>query len=75
MTTSQWKEIQKLFDEAVALPPEEWAAFLDRACDDPDVRGNVESLLEHDRKAPAGFMYTPDVHAKVGHKTQIPPDN
>ena len=45
-----------LFDEALALPPEERAPFLERACpDDPELRDEVRSLVEADAAA-AGFF-------------------
>ena len=38
--------LERLYEEAFALGPEERAAFLDRACaDDPDLREELESLL------------------------------
>ena len=55
----RWDRIEALFDEAALLPAEERAAFLARACgDDPEMRGEVESLLAADEKA-AGFLGRP----------------
>ena len=46
----------RLFDEALALPPAERAAFLERACpDDTALRDEVRSLVEADAAA-AGFF-------------------
>jgi tetratricopeptide (TPR) repeat protein/TolB-like protein len=46
----------RLFDEALALPPTERAAFLEQACpDDPELRDEVRSLVEADAAA-SGFF-------------------
>ena len=45
--------VQELFDQAVALPPEQRAAFLAAACaDDPAHRAEVEGLLACDADFP-----------------------
>lgn len=47
--TQNWERIQNLFLEAIDLPPEGRASFLDRACaGDVEVRHQVESLIAHD---------------------------
>ena len=49
MTSDHWKEVDRLFHEALALAPEERAAFLDEACaGDADLRRDVEVLLRAD---------------------------
>ena len=53
MGFSRWDRVKELFDKAVERPPDERAAFLDEACDDPDVRVEVETLLEADQNAPS----------------------
>jgi hypothetical protein len=41
--------VQELFNQAVAVPPPQRAAFLEAACaDDPAIRAEVESLLACD---------------------------
>ncbi|HJQ24698.1 MAG TPA: serine/threonine-protein kinase [Blastocatellia bacterium] len=48
MTPEKWKQIEALFESALEREPAERAAFLDEACgDDPTLRREVESLLEH----------------------------
>ncbi|MCC6590555.1 MAG: protein kinase [Bryobacterales bacterium] len=42
------QEVRYWFDQAVALPPEERAAFLEASCAGPTVRGEVASLLDYD---------------------------
>ncbi len=47
---------EALFERALSVPPEERAAFLDRACaDNPELRARVEALLAAD----AGLGATP----------------
>jgi tetratricopeptide (TPR) repeat protein/tRNA A-37 threonylcarbamoyl transferase component Bud32 len=47
-----WEQIERVFLTAADLPADQQAAFLDDACHgDPDLRGEVESLLRSDRKS------------------------
>src|ERR1039458_3481912 len=47
MQADRWKQIQELYEAAIALPPEKRAGFLEQACPaDPGLRGEVQSLLE-----------------------------
>jgi eukaryotic-like serine/threonine-protein kinase len=49
-TPERWRRVQALFEMAADLPPEQQAARLAQAApDEPDVRGLVLRLLEHDR--------------------------
>ncbi len=48
-------EIERLFDGAVALPPEQRADFLSQNCPDAATRHEVEELLLHDAGA-EGFL-------------------
>jgi len=45
----QWDEVQRLFQLAAELAPDERPSFLDRECPNADLRREVASLLEHDR--------------------------
>jgi len=64
VTTERWRRIEELFNRAVAVPPEQRAAFLDAACgDDQDLRAEVESLLAHDAQADKDFLASPIVPA------------
>jgi len=46
MQADRWKEIQELYEAAIALPPEKRAEFLAQACPaDAGLRGEVQSLL------------------------------
>ena len=47
-TLERWRQIEKVLDAALDLPPDQRAAFLDRTCPseaDADLRENVEQLL------------------------------
>jgi len=55
----RWRRISSLFDEAVKLPPEERAAFLESACgDDADLKTEVLRLLDSADLA-EGFLEQP----------------
>src|SRR5580658_7520361 len=47
-----WEQIENIFLTAADLPADQQAVFLDNACHgDPDLRGEIESLLRSDRKS------------------------
>src|SRR5580700_1924730 len=47
MEADVWKKVEALYQAALAQPPEKRAAFLAQACpDDPQLRGEVQSLLQ-----------------------------
>jgi len=47
LNPEQWAEVERLFECAVELPPEERLDFLERECRDHGLRQEVASLLEH----------------------------
>jgi TolB-like protein/tRNA A-37 threonylcarbamoyl transferase component Bud32 len=52
MLVARWRRIESLFHEALDKTPEERASFLDEACSgDHALRGEIESLLEHESLA------------------------
>ena len=62
MIPERWRQIRKVFDEAVGLGPEERTSFLNVACaHDEELRREVESLLLSDDMADAQFLNTPAV--------------
>jgi len=60
-TSVPWIEVKPLFLQVAALPAKERAGFLDERCGvNPDLRREIESLLESEAKAPA-FVDRPEV--------------
>ena len=55
MDLARWRRVSAVLQDAIALPPSERAAFIERMCADPDDRREVESLLRH-HEASAGFL-------------------
>jgi non-specific serine/threonine protein kinase/serine/threonine-protein kinase len=53
MEPGRWQRVEALFHEALERPPDERAAFVAAACDDADVRAEVEQLLHADDNASA----------------------
>jgi tetratricopeptide (TPR) repeat protein len=52
MPSHTWAQMEKIFLDAADLPREQQADFLDRACgDDLELRAEVQSLLDSDRKS------------------------
>jgi eukaryotic-like serine/threonine-protein kinase len=52
MEADVWKKVEALYEAALAQPPEKRAAFLAQACpDDPQLRGEVQSLLDQQAKS------------------------
>ena len=47
MSTHDWREVEELLHQAMALAPEQRAGFLDAACgSDPELRAELNSLLK-----------------------------
>jgi eukaryotic-like serine/threonine-protein kinase len=58
MNGGRWKQIEEVYHSALASPPERRAALLDQLCsDDPEMRREVESLL--DARERAGSFLSP----------------
>jgi serine/threonine protein kinase/Tol biopolymer transport system component len=54
LTPERWREVQAIFTEALERPSHEREAFLATSCaGDPELRAEVESLLQADADAPA----------------------
>ena len=82
MTPERWKKIRRVIEAAVSLSPAQREAFLQAAAkEDPDLRGEVDSLLARDRSD--SFLQDPAVQASdilrflqggtVAPKTKFPP--
>ena len=54
MTDGQRREAERLFQEAVSLPPQRRDAFLEEHCSDPVLRAKVVELLEYDAQLGMG---------------------
>ncbi|MCG2591095.1 serine/threonine protein kinase, partial [Rhodohalobacter sulfatireducens] len=52
MNNDRWTQIEILVEQALALPPEDRAAFIDNQCgEDEALRNEIQSLLKHGDKA------------------------
>lgn len=72
-TQDRWNRISELFEAAAARSRDERAAFLDDACGaDADLRAEIESLLEHDRRADGGFLRPPEGPVRVAEDPADP---
>jgi serine/threonine protein kinase/dipeptidyl aminopeptidase/acylaminoacyl peptidase len=61
MSPERYRQIQSILQAALEIDPGGQGAFLEEACrGDPDLKAEVESLLDHDAKA-AGFLEKPPV--------------
>src|ERR1017187_7092024 len=73
MQADLWKKVEALYQAALAQPPEERAAFLLQACpDDPQLRGEVQSLLDQQadfflESAPLSAIKALSAGAKLGN--------
>ena len=45
MDTQRWQQLKALFDDALGYPPDERMAFVERMCDDDELRREALSLL------------------------------
>ena len=73
MTSERWEHVFALFDEALARPEAERAAFLaDQCADDPDLRQEVESLLAAHGEAEA-FLSARPSRAGTPHVDRLAP--
>jgi serine/threonine protein kinase/Tol biopolymer transport system component len=73
MQAERWKQIEELYQAAQAQPVERRAAFLAQACpDDPQLRGEVQSLLDQQadsflESAPLSAVRALATGAKLGN--------
>jgi tRNA A-37 threonylcarbamoyl transferase component Bud32 len=68
MTPERWQELKKVLGTALELDPAERSAYLDRACPEPSVRTEVESLIAAHDKGDTRFLDQPSVKLKQGTK-------
>ena len=63
MTSDRYRQVKSILQHALELDRAGQDAFLETAChDDPELRAEVRSLLEHDEQA-AGFLEKPVMEA------------
>jgi tetratricopeptide (TPR) repeat protein len=71
VSSDRWRRIASILDLAQGLDPDARARLLDETCDDPDLRTEVESLLEY-ASTGASFLRTGGAHALP--KSLLPAD-
>ena len=65
MRPERWQQVREVLDAALALPAAERAVYLDKACaHDPELRGEVESLLDSHDQAGGNFLNSPAADLK-----------
>jgi serine/threonine protein kinase len=64
VTPERWQEVKKVLAGALERTPGERPAYLDRACPEPDLRREVESLIAAHEQAQSSFLNQPAVQAK-----------
>jgi len=80
MTPERWAEVKEALNEALELHEGPLARYLDRlGAADPELRREVESLLEAEREASSRFLDTPapavleaDAQLRLGEPTDTP---
>jgi eukaryotic-like serine/threonine-protein kinase len=84
VTPERWQQIRGVYEQIVALAPEDRSSQLDRVVlDDAELRHEVESLLSYERRAQDSFLDTPvanlisgtmprsDVSARTGRRLGV----
>ena len=65
MRPGQWQHVREILASAIALPEAERAAYLDKSCAaDPELRSEVESLLDSHEQAGSVFLNRPAADLK-----------
>jgi serine/threonine protein kinase/Tol biopolymer transport system component len=61
VTADRWRQVEKIFYDALEVDPRDRISFLDRACaDDPSLRNDVEALIASHSEA-GSFLKPPSV--------------
>jgi serine/threonine protein kinase/tetratricopeptide (TPR) repeat protein len=66
MTGDRWLRLESLFEAALRLAPAQRSGWLARACDDDDLRAEVERMLGADQAADGGAFLALAVRDAVG---------
>jgi eukaryotic-like serine/threonine-protein kinase len=57
MSDARWQRLKELLHQAIDLTPAQRAAFLDDECaDDPELRAELESLIDENARMRTGFL-------------------
>jgi TolB-like protein len=64
VTPERWQEVKKMLAGALELGPGERHGYLDRACAEPDLRREVESLIAAHEQAQSSFLAQPAMQSK-----------
>jgi non-specific serine/threonine protein kinase/serine/threonine-protein kinase len=73
MTPERWQQVKHALDEAIALGLANRAPFLDRiGADDPELRSEVETLLNHHQQANSEFLKCPPIVRGSATQTSSP---
>lgn len=65
MTPERWQEVKQVLAAVLERTPEERTAYLNKACSEPEVRREVESLLRAEGEARSSFLTPPGITAKA----------
>ena len=65
MTPERWQEVKKYLAAALERKPGERSAYLDRACAEPSLRQEVESLIAAHEQGNSSFLEPSPVASKV----------
>lgn len=64
VTPERWQEAKKVLAGALERAPEERSVYLDKACAEPALRREVESLIAAHEQADSNFMENPAVKSR-----------
>jgi len=56
LSQERWQRVKGILAEALETPPPERSAYLDRACSDPGLRREVESLIQAHESGSSSFL-------------------
>ena len=75
MTPERWQEVKAVLAEALERPPGARRAYLDQACPEPALRGEVESLIAAHEEGDSTFLERPMVesHEMLSSGTKLGP--
>lgn len=65
VTPERWQEVKKMLAAALERAPEQRRAYLDRACADPALRREVESLIAAHEQGDTSFMEQPGLGSRA----------